>query len=241
MLTSLTGVEGRPMMFADGGGRRGDSYPVRVAIVTDSEPLRELVTRISREDGWIPIDIPVDSVDSDDSAPWNLVIIDSAHRELDLIRVASAASRDTSHRVLVIAATQDPQLVADVINVGADDVLALPIDPMELRARMHSLVERSSAADDRPSDWVHVNAEARTISAGTMRLMLSQREWDVLVELLGESETGFQAADVTALLQNNGARVTSLRPLVSRIRDALDHQPIEHAENGSAEHPRANG
>jgi DNA-binding response OmpR family regulator len=236
---SLTSAEETTTVTAHGRGRNGDPYPVRVAIVSDSESLRDLVTRISREDGWIPVDVPADSIGDGVGASWNLVILDSAYRDLDLMRVAAAASRDTSHRVLVIAADMDPQLVADIINVGADDVLALPIEPMELRARMHSLVARSSASEDGPRDWVYIDSEARTISAGTMRLMLSQREWDVLVDLLGADETVPQTADVTMLRQNDGTSVATLRPLVSRIHDALDHQQIEHSDNGSAKHPRA--
>ena len=148
-------------------------------------------------------------------------------------RVASDAVRLAANcgiPILLMSPLATPTRVAEGLDAGADDYIARPFDPAELRARVRSLVRRRRGrlrAGKTHIGSVLVDFDARTISRGERSVSLSREEWTVLATLIQSAgRIVFREELLTAAFgESFRDDMGQLRLSISRLRRKLGLPP----------------
>ena len=77
-----------------------------------------------------------------DSTELHLVILDIMMPELDGISVAEKVRKDKAIPIIMLSAKSEDYDKIKGLNVGADDYITKPFNPMELVARVNSQIRR---------------------------------------------------------------------------------------------------
>ncbi|MES2521983.1 MAG: SpoIIE family protein phosphatase [Gemmatimonadota bacterium] len=124
----------------------------RVLVVDDLEVNRELLSRRLTRMGHtvVCVNDGQQAVDRVRAEPWDLVLLDVMMPVLDGIGALTAIKGDpaTQHvPVIMISANTEIESVVKCIELGADDYLPKPFDPVLLRARVGSSLEKKRFRD----------------------------------------------------------------------------------------------
>jgi DNA-binding response OmpR family regulator len=132
--------------------------------------------------------------------------------------------------ILLMSPLATPTRVAEGLDAGADDYIARPFDPAELRARVRSLVRRRRgrlrAGRVRIGSAV-VDLDARTISHGERSIGLTREEWTLLTMLIQfAGRIVFREELLTAAFDESFRDdMGQLRLSISRLRRKLGLPP----------------
>ncbi|MEG1935419.1 MAG: response regulator transcription factor, partial [Rikenellaceae bacterium] len=106
---------------------------------------------------------------------------------LDLIRKVKEHS---NMGVIVISALGAIANKIEALNIGADDYLTKPFSFAELNARVHSVIRRRCFAGHNKYIFneITVHADARRIFVGDTEIILTRKEYDMLIYFLTNRE-----------------------------------------------------
>jgi CheY-like chemotaxis protein len=99
-------------------------------------------------------------------APWDLVLLDITMPELDGYQTLQAIKADAALAglpVIMVSAVEETDSVVRCIELGADDYLTKPFNPVVLRARVESSLNKKRLADQRQAT---LRALAREMEIG---------------------------------------------------------------------------
>jgi class 3 adenylate cyclase/CheY-like chemotaxis protein len=122
-------------------------------IVDDNEGNRDLLARRLRRTGYTTLAIATngrEALGALAQREFDLVLLDVMMPELDGVGVLRAMKADARLRdipVIMISAVDDVSSVAQCIELGAEDYLPKPFDPMVLQARIRSSLDRKRLRD----------------------------------------------------------------------------------------------
>ena len=124
----------------------------RIMVVDDSAQNFERLAQPLAEDGAEIVHMPAvaPAVERLDAEPYDLVIISLSTRGEDGLRfVALLRSHETTRQVpLLLAGIKgDYKQLAKALELGANDYVLKPIDEAELRARVHTQIQRKRHQD----------------------------------------------------------------------------------------------
>ena len=147
-------------------------------------------------------------------------------RAFDAIRLAASWGIP----ILLMSPLATPTRVAEGLDAGADDYIARPFDPAELRARVRSLIRRRRGrlrAGRTHIGSVVVDLDARTISRGERSISLSREEWTVLATLLQSAGRVVFREELLTDAFGEASRddMAQLRLSISRLRRKLGLPP----------------
>jgi phosphoserine phosphatase RsbU/P len=131
----------------------GQSTPsATLLVVDDNESNRALLARRLRRQGYTVVlaENGRQALDKLRLRRFDLVLLDVIMPEMDGYRVLAALKADDALRhvpVLMISALDDLDVLARCIETGADDYLAKPFDPVLLKARIDSCLEKKRLHD----------------------------------------------------------------------------------------------
>jgi two-component system OmpR family response regulator len=143
--------------------------------------------------------------------------------------------------VLVVSALGRAQNKIEGLEKGADDYLAKPFDPEELKARLRALLRRRRMAvldnDLMAFGDIEIRIKARTVHVGRRHVPVSPREFDLVAFL---ARNAGQTVTRTQLLENvwklhfdPGTNVVDVH--VGRLRRKLEEaagRPLIHTARG---------
>lgn len=162
-----------------------------VILVAGASVVQRLVQASLRDAGF-----RVDTVSQRQLIPALAVDLEPDVVVLDTESV-EAADRDLRRlaevrRIPVMVTCASPAAVSPgaVLDAGAADVMAMPLDPAELAARIRNLVRRQGralATGRVRIGGVIVDLDGRTVHAGTRTRTIGRTDWRLLVRLLGAS------------------------------------------------------
>jgi sigma-B regulation protein RsbU (phosphoserine phosphatase) len=117
---------------------------MRVLIVEDDRPTSRLLAGLIESWGHETV-VAADGLSSlaafaSEPAP-QLVLLDWMLPDtdgIDLCRQIRATSSGVSAHIIMITSRSEPQDLVDGLNAGADEYLVKPVNPTELRARVHA-------------------------------------------------------------------------------------------------------
>ncbi|RVT82657.1 response regulator transcription factor [Rhodobacteraceae bacterium CCMM004] len=155
--------------------------------------------------------------------------------------IARIRAEGSNAQILVVSALGRSGQKIEGLEKGADDYLAKPFDPGELRARLRALLRRRATTvidnDLMAFGDLEIRLKARTVHVGQMHVALSPREFDLvtfLAQNAGEVVTRMQLlAEVWNLHFDPQTNVVDVH--VGRLRRKLEAAyggPVIHTQRG---------
>jgi pilus assembly protein CpaE len=128
---------------------KGDIMPVRILIVDDTEMILKMVKAILVKDGYEVVTARngLEALEVIKAAPPALAILDVMMPDMDgytlcgRLRQSAATAKIP---IIILTALTDVENKIKAFDSGADDFLAKPFEPQELRARIKVLLRRVS-------------------------------------------------------------------------------------------------
>ena len=209
----------------------------RILVVDDNAGNRNMLRRRLERQGYAVEEAKNGSegLDCVASQPFDLVLLDIMMPVMDGFEVLEHMKGDRRLRtvpVVVISALDELSSVARAIEMGAEDYLLKPFDPVLLRARIGALLERKRLADE-------LTVQAKLASLGALTAGIAHEIKNPLNFILNFAEI---SAD---LVREQSAKIEEIAPLISATgRDELRDIAVDLGENIARirEHgARANG
>lgn len=221
-----------------------DDLGVAVVIEDDAD-VRNLLEGVLTQAGF-EVHTAVDGragVEVVRSKQANVVTLDIGLPDIDGFEVLRRIRNfSNAYVVMLTGRTEEPDLLS-ALNAGADDYIAKPFRPRELRARVAAMMRRPrhEVAGEQPSapQWGQAAAPAVNADPGVLRhngLLLNHRTRTVEVkgEPLGLTRSEF---DLLHVLLKGGGAVCTRADLVRAVRgDFYDHDTyISEADERAVE------
>jgi phosphoserine phosphatase RsbU/P len=143
-------------------------HPSRLLVVDDSEMSRDLLSRRLRRQGHAVslAENGQSALDMVRGGGFDLVLLDTVMPEVSGFDVLARFKADDTLRhmpVIMISALEDIDGIVRCLELGADDYLPKPCDPVVLRARVESALEKKRLRD---RERVHALALERELDIG---------------------------------------------------------------------------
>jgi len=126
--------------------------PARILVVDDNEMNREMLSRRLVRQGYV-VDVAENgrrALERARAGSYDLMLLDVMMPELDGRQVLAEWFQDASLKnipVVMISASDETETIARCIELGADDYLPKPFDPVILQARVGASLEKKRLRD----------------------------------------------------------------------------------------------
>ena len=177
----------------------------RVLIADDDSVVRDVVRRYLERDG-LDVSIAHDGTEALrllDSEQIDVAVLDVLMPGSDGLSLCRDLRRDGDYSMPVILLTalgeEDDRITG--LEAGADDYLTKPFSPRELALRVRSVLRRSTGPVGPVPPELAVGAlrvlpSARSVTLAGRRVNLTNREFDLLVFFLTNSDVVFSREDL---------------------------------------------
>jgi len=166
--------------------------------------------------------------------PVDLMILDIMMPELDGMEVCRKVRETRTIPILMLSAKSEDMDKVLGLMTGADDYMVKPFNPMELSARVKSLLRRSFQYNEaKPSAdevlTVHsleINKTAHTVTANGRPVNLTSREFDILHLLASHTGRVFGAEEIFQLVwkEKYFAANNTVMVHICNLRDKLEKE-----------------
>lgn len=207
---------------------------MKILIVDDDKDIVQLLEIYVRNEGYEPITAynGKEALTKLNTNPdIGLVILDIMMPEMDGMEVIKQVRKDSSIPILVVSAkTMDMDKIQGLIT-GADDYVTKPFNPLEVMARVKSLLRRSKGdlTNDEP-DVLNVGPlvinkdshEVKTLKGDTIQLTVL--EFGILYLLASHPNRVFSADDIFERVWQQESVVSAKTVMVhvSHLRDKIE-------------------
>lgn len=207
---------------------------MKILVVDDDKEIVQLLEIYVRNEGYEPVAAynGKDALTKLNTTPdIGLVILDLMMPEMDGMEVIKRIRKDSSIPILVLSAkTADMDKIQGLIT-GADDYVTKPFNPLEVMARVRSLLRRSEGqmTNDQP-DILNVSPlqinkdshEVKTIKGDTIQL--TALEFGILYLLASHPNRVFSADDIFERVWQQESVVSAKTVMVhvSHLRDKIE-------------------
>ena len=207
---------------------------MKILVVDDDNEIVQLLEIYVRNEGYEPVSAynGKDALTKLNTTPdIGLVILDLMMPEMDGMEVIKRIRKDSSIPILVLSAkTADMDKIQGLIT-GADDYVTKPFNPLEVMARVRSLLRRSEGqmTNDQP-DILNVGPlqinkdshEVKTINGDLIQL--TALEFGILYLLASHPNRVFSADDIFERVWQQESVVSAKTVMVhvSHLRDKIE-------------------
>lgn len=200
---------------------------LRVLLVEDdpdiSDAIRRLLQGHNIDCDWVPDgDQGYDALVSPD-ADYDIAVVDvlmPGRNGFSLCRDLRAAGVPTP--ILVLTAKTGAYDEAEALDLGADDFMTKPFEPVVLIARLIALSRRgSSAIWDRPEPAIHLDERAGTLTYGAQTAKLSPRETQLAAAILAGGGTPVPKDTLVQRVWNGRGDANTVEVYVGYLRRRL--------------------
>ena len=207
---------------------------VKILIVDDDKEIVQLLEIYARNEGYEPVTAynGKDAITKLNTMPdISLVILDVMMPEMNGMDVIRQVRKDSSIPILVLSAkTADMDKIQGLVT-GADDYVTKPFNPLEVMARVKSLLRRSEnqVTNDKP-DVLNVGPlvinkdshEVKTLKGD--QIQLTALEFGILYLLASHPNRVFSADDIFERVWQQESVVSAKTVMVhvSHLRDKIE-------------------
>jgi signal transduction histidine kinase len=209
----------------------GAKRPGRLLVVDDDAANREMLVRQLERDGHtlVPAESGPAALALLEREPFDLVLLDFMMPDMDGCQVLERIRADERLRplpVLMISALDELEQVVRSIELGADDYLTRPFEPVLLRARIQACLERKRLFDALQENYERLRELERLRDELTKMIVHDLRS------PLASFLTGLQTLSVLGGLGAKQQDVLTIalrggRMLLGMINDLLDVSKME--------------
>ena len=160
----------------------------------------------------------------------DLIILDLTLPEMDGLKLCKKIRKLTQVPIIISSARGDVYNKVEGFDVGADDYLAKPYEPVELLARINALLRRLKPKN-MEFGALQVNVEARSVVVDGMSVDLTPTEFEILLFLIENRPKPMSREQIANSIATMGEDST-LRSIDTHIRN------IRSKIDDSAKEPR---
>lgn len=161
----------------------------RILVVDDDPHIRELVGHFLRLEGFVVVEA-VDGLDAMNTlgeAKPDLIILDIMMPGMDGWELCRQLREQTELPLLMLTAKGEPSQIVKGFELGTDDYLVKPFDPMVLVARVKALLKRYRIMSSQTVQIGDITLRRDTFECrvGDQEITLPLKEFELLFKLAG--------------------------------------------------------
>ena len=165
----------------------------KILLIEDDEKISNLVKELLEEENYV-VDQEFDGESGFFKAleePYNLILLDIMLPKMNGFKVCSKIrSVGNQTPILMLTAKSGEYDLEEGLDTGADDYLKKPFSSVELKARVRALLRRNKNKGSVLIDEdLKIDIEARSVTFKDTEIDLSEREFDLLANLIENTGT----------------------------------------------------
>ena len=165
----------------------------KILLIEDDEKISGLVKELLEEENYV-VDQEFDGESGFFKAleePYNLILLDIMLPKMNGFKVCSKIrSVGNQTPILMLTAKSGEYDLEEGLDTGADDYLKKPFSSVELKARVRALLRRNKNRGSVLTDEdLKIDIEARSVTFKDTEIDLSEREFDLLANLIENTGT----------------------------------------------------
>lgn len=162
---------------------------IKILIVDDDPHIRELVSLFLQKEGFKTIEASdgVEALDKMEADRADLVVLDIMMPNMDGWELCHELRSLYDIPLLMLTAKGETSQKVKGFNLGTDDYLVKPFDPMELVVRVKALLKRYQIAVSQIVQFGHVSMNRQTfeVTSRIRKFQLPMKEFELLFKLGG--------------------------------------------------------
>ena len=215
-----------------------DMIKKTILVVDDDHEIVRAITITLEREGYHVLNAydGLQALDCVTSREVHLIIIDVMMPKLDGIRATFQARKTSSIPIIILSAkTEDADKILG-LNVGADDYVTKPFNPLELVARVKSQLRRYTTLSSTPSgDAVYeagglvINDELKKVTVDGEEVKLTPIEYNILLLLMKNKGKVFSISQIYEEIWNEEAigADNTVAVHIRHIREKIEINPKE--------------
>ena len=198
-----------------------------ILVVDDEDDIRDMIEIYLINEGFTVIKAQdgIEALEVLKSQEVDLMVLDIMMPKMDGVRTCLKVREDKKLPIIMLSAKgQDSDKILG-LNIGADDYVTKPFNPLELIARIKSQLRRATTFNDASED------QKDELNIGSIKINLDSREVFVDDKFVRLTPRAF---DILMVLAENRGRVLS----TEQIYEKVWREPFYNADNTVAVHIR---
>ncbi|WP_028776559.1 response regulator transcription factor [Shimazuella kribbensis] len=160
---------------------------VHILIVEDDLHIRKMIAFYLKKEGFVVVESDNGShaLTIINSQAIDLVVLDIMLPEKDGWEVCRGIRRHRDTPILMVTAKRETNQRIKGLEMGADDYISKPFDPLELVARVKALLRRARMTSSNLVQFgdTTIDANSYTVSIGNETVELPPKEFELLFQL----------------------------------------------------------
>ncbi|MBN2910693.1 response regulator transcription factor [Polycladomyces sp. WAk] len=160
---------------------------VQILVVEDDDNIRNVICFYLKKEGFVVHEAEdgLEALEKVDAHPIDLIVLDIMLPEKDGWELCQEIRRDRDTPILMVTAKRETEQKIKGLEMGADDYIAKPFDPMELVARVKALLRRARIASSQSVKIgdATIDASSYTVRIGSETVSLPPKEFELLFQL----------------------------------------------------------
>lgn len=165
----------------------------KILIVDDELKIREVVKEYAKHHGFEVFEAEdgMQAIDIYKDMPFDCVVLDIMMPKMDGYTTCKEMLRIRKTPIIMLSARHEEYDKLLGFELGVDDYVVKPFSPNELMARIKVVIDRNT---EKPQEHyvyegLDVNVDARTLSIDGEKVLITPKEFDLLVYLMMNKNT----------------------------------------------------
>lgn len=218
-------------------GMNNENHSVTILIAEDDEDIRQLVSLYVQNEGWVPI-LARDGEEAMRLARTfdiDLAVLDLMMPKLDGYEVTKELRSSSNLPIIILSAKNMDTDKIRGLDLGADDYVTKPFNPMELIARIKSQLRRyyqlganvPKEKETYTSGPLVLNLRTMTLTKNGERIALTPTEFKLLSILMASHATVFTKMQLYKAIAGSyfESDDNTIMVHISNLRDKIEDDP----------------
>lgn len=198
------------------------AYKARILLVEDDKELAELLIRFLSEDYFvIHTTNPLGALEQIALDDVNIILLDLTLPQMDGLELCKKLKKISKAKILISSARNVIKDKLSAFEYGAEDYLAKPYDPRELKARIELQLKKDTTLTDKTG--IYIDYKTLKVTYQEISIQLSTAEYEIFSQLFrheGQIISREQLANATQS-HDFESSLDSISVLIGRIRKKL--------------------